>query len=408
MPECIGTKLASVRLREDERGFSIAELLVVMGIFLTVMLITSSAFKTIVNQTAQQGKSLETQIEGVVGLEVLRADLEQAGFGLPWTFSMPITYSEASLSSSMPSAGYWVSGSAEDFNDAPSAAPRAIQSGNTKFNYDSGNLGAKYLVIKSTVAATNDTAKKWTNLSVLSGIPNTPRVWNSASRDLLATERVIVVKNDLLPTPPTRQLMATGSAKFSATFSNRSSLIKNPVDGDTYQIYGIAPPTSSSSELVRMPFNRADYYVATPLKMPAACAPHTGVLYKANISHSSGGYDPQIPLVDCVADLQVVYGLDGDASGRVNQYLEAPANTATPTATDIRDQLREIRVYILAQDGPKDSMYTYPSQTVAVGEALNGVFRGRVFDLAQLIGSGWQNYRWKVYSIVVRPKNLIQ
>ena len=52
-------------------GFSLTELVVVMGIFLTVMMITSSTFKTIVNSSSQQSKSIETSIQGVVGLEIM-------------------------------------------------------------------------------------------------------------------------------------------------------------------------------------------------------------------------------------------------------------------------------------------------------------------------------------------------
>ena len=69
-------------LIKGEEGYTLTELIVVMAIFLTIMLITSNSFKTIVNQSSQQSKSAETQIGGIVGLEMLRADLEQAGFGL--------------------------------------------------------------------------------------------------------------------------------------------------------------------------------------------------------------------------------------------------------------------------------------------------------------------------------------
>lgn len=396
-------------------GFSMTELIVVMVIFLIIMMITSNTFKTIANQSSQQSKSLETQIEGIIGLEILRADLEQTGFGLPWTFqSNPATalYTEADMESNMP-YNYDETGTAQTiwpgaltpkfFNDAPSNPPRPIQSADTLFNKGGvDNQGAKYLVIKSTVAATSDAAKKWTNRTYSNGTWAT-RVWHDGTRDSAATDRVMVVKDNISATPPTRQLMVDSvTGKYFSPFSTYSTLIKPHLDGEVYQIYGV-----STGDL-RMPFNRADYYIARPKAMPAGCAPHTGVLTKANITHANGGYDPTIPLLDCVADLQVVYGLDNDGAGRVNQYFEAPANTALPTAADIRNQLREIRVYILAQDGKKDLTYSYPSQFIDVGEKLNGVFHGRSFDLSTLIGSGWKNYRWKIYTIVVRPKNLIQ
>jgi type II secretory pathway pseudopilin PulG len=387
----------------DSRGFSLTELIVVMGIFITVMLITSSTFKTIANSSSQQSKSLETQIEGIVGLEVLRADLEQTGFGLPWTFQNTIlttNYVESVLGSNMPTTGYWPAGDPSSFNDAPGGEPRPIQSGNTNFNKGSAADGAKYIVIKSAAAATNDASKKWTNVSYDGGVKSIAS-WGDAARDFAATDRIMVIKNNLKTTPVSRQLMVTGTGSFAAPFSSYSTLIRSPQDGDTYQIYGISP----GSITPKMPFNRADYFLQIPSSMPEGCAPNTGILYKKNISHSTGGYDPTIPLLDCVADLQIVYGLDTDGGGRVNLHT----TTAPATAAEQRAQVRELRVYILAQDGKKDFSFRYPSQTVDVGERFDGVtLTGKSFDLLAHIGTGWQNYRWKVYTIVVRPKNLIQ
>lgn len=386
---------------KDEHGFSLTELIVVMAIFLTIMMITATAFKTISNQSSQQSKSIETQIEGIVGLEMLRTDLEQAGFGLPWNFQdSPTPYIESTLGADKPIADYWPTGNPSlNFNDAPGGFPRAIQSANTKFNID-GGIGSQYLVIKSTVAGTSKVAKKWTNVSYANGA-KTIKTWDDASRDFAADDRVIVVKNNLMTFPPSRQLMVTaGTGKYFETFNHYTTLTKTHIDGDTFQIYGIARTD------VSMPFNRADYYIMRPSNMPLDCAPKTGILYKSNISHSTGLYDPEIPLLDCVADMQVVYGLDTDGGGRVNLHTV----TAPATAADQRAQIREIRAYILAQEGKKDLLFRYPSETVDVGESFDGgtTVTGRSFNLKNVIGAGWDNYRWKVYSIVVRPKNLIQ
>lgn len=415
----------TVRLTSCEDGFTLIELIVVMGIFLTLMLITSETFKTIANQSSQQSKSLETQIEGLVGLEVFRSDLEQIGFGLPWAFPVTITYNEANLdASTKPAANYWPSGSAESFNDSTGTPPRAVLSGNTKFNYDSNNIGASYLVIKSTATATNDTAKKWTSVALKYGGGRLVRTWNNATRDLQADDRVIVVKNNLSSTPPTRELMAPSGTSFSAKFAHYSVLTNTvasrPVrEGDTFQVYGVAVPSTTYPEQVRMPFNRSDYFI-TASNVPAGCAPNTGVLYKASIDQSpsttsGGGYNPIIPLLDCVADMQVVYGVGSAGSSAVSLHEDTTnfmtrINGAADKAGAVRDQLKEIRVYILAQDGKRDLLYNYPSRYVAVGESFDGgtTLLGRSFDLQTLIGSGWNNYRWKVYTIVVRPKNLIQ
>lgn len=395
-------------LFRNKQGYTLVELIVVMAIFITVIMISATAFENIVYRSLQQTKSAETQIEGIVGLEVLRADLEQAGYGLPWEFSTAITYGESSADASVPTS-FWPSGDSTSFNDAPNNAPRPILNGNTTFN-ESGGVGSNYLVIKSILAATNNTTKKWTTVSFDKDGAKHIRQWGTADRDFTPSERVIVVKNSLNSTPPTRQLMATGGTVFSSTFDSYSTLTKQHSNGDTFGIYGVNPNAD-----LRMPFNRADYYIMRPTtKMPKECADSAGVgiLYKSTIiqgtGSSAGGLTLGMPLLDCAADMQVVYGLDTDGAGRVNQYLDAPASTPSPTAADIRSQLKEVRVYILAQEGKKDRLYVYPSETVMVGEVLNGIQRGRVFNLKNLIGPDYKYYRWKVYTIVVRPKNLIQ
>ena len=381
---------------QNKRGFTLTELLIVMVVFLVIIMITAAAFKTIVNSSSQQTKSVETQIEGIVGLEILRADLQQAGFGLPWTFSNAITYEEAE-STNVTTTSL--------FNNAPSDPPCAILSGDTDFNTStSPNNSSKYIVIKSTLAVANDASKKWTTVSYDKNDVKNIVLWGAADRDFTPAERVIVVKNSLMTTPPTRQLIVPSNTVFSARFDAYSTQgLTNPhQNGDTFELYGVNPDTD-----LRMPFNRADYYIKRPASnMPASCAANTGILYKSTVSHSNGNPTVGMPLLDCVADMQILYGFDTSGDGVVNFHDTVPLTTAQ----EIRNQLREVRVYILAQEGKKDLSYSYPSATIDVGDSFDGgtSVAGRRFNLQTLIGSDYKYYRWKVYSIVVRPKNLIQ
>lgn len=377
-------------------GFTLTELIVVMGIFVTVMLITSSSFKTIVNRSSQQSKSVETQIGGIVGLEIFRADLVQAGFGLPWEFR------------STPSAATYLEAADTTYNDATGDPPRAIISGLNNSLFGT-YTGSRYIVIKSATVAASETSKKWTNVSYAEGAKKITS-WGDPHRDFAANDKVIVVKNSLNTNPPTRQLMVANlsdslilpAGSFYTTFNNYSALTLPHRDGDTFQVYGIA---SAATAAIRMPFNRADYYISNSSAedVPVFCAPNAGVLYKATINHADGSRN-KMPLLDCVADMQIVYGLDNNGDGTIDQYGDSPATTASPSAADIRSQLKEIRVYILAQDGKKDLIFSYPSSSVEVGETLDGVFWGRRYP----IKDAYKNYRWKVYTIVVRPNNLIQ
>lgn len=396
----------------EDKGFTLVELIVVMAIFITVMVTASMSFETINKHFRQQSRISETLAEEIVGLEVLRSDLKQTGFGLPWTFQRaPATtlYKECQVSSdSVPASGFWVGsppGGAtswvRSFNDATGNPPRAIQSADTLFNTKDG-VGSKYLVIKSMVVGggpQNTAARKWTNVAYANGV-HSIKTWDDADRDLESTDRVVVVKNSMNTTPATQQLMVTSTGSFSTTFNNYSTLIQPHQDGDTYEVFGVASSDPA------MPFNRADYYVRTPDAIPTDCAPHTGTLFKATLKHADGTF-AEMPLLDCVADMQIVYGRDTSASGSINDHT-----TAAPSTPDLlRAELKEIRVYILAHQGRKDPGYTYPSRYVTVGESFGGSVKGRVFDLQDLISGGgdsWKRYRWKVHTIVVRPKNLSQ
>lgn len=388
----------------DQRGFTLTELIVVMAIFTVVIMVTSNTFKTVITAAGQQSKSAETQIEGIVGLEVLRGDLEQAGFGLPWTFQSTLTnYKEPNLDGQRPDS-FWASGtSLNSLKDDPNP-PRAVQSGNTTFNLGDDGRGSSCLVIKSIVASTNQAAKKWTSIAY-TATSKTTTTWDSPDLNPKKEDRVIVLRTTFTNNLPQRQLgVNSGGAFFSmfgtATYSNVTTLTVPHTDGDIFQVYGVDDGDTW------MPFNRADYYVTRPAKMPATCAPGTGILYKSTANQGGAGSGfTEIPLLDCVADMQVVYGLDTSGAGFINSHLATPNLT---TAQAIRDQVKEIRVYILAQEGKKDTSYRYPTSTVNVGEDFGGGLQGRTFNLQKHIGPEYLNYRWKIYTIVVRPKNLIQ
>ncbi|QXE91477.1 prepilin-type N-terminal cleavage/methylation domain-containing protein [Geomonas subterranea] len=394
---------------KGKQGYTLVELIVVMAIFTIVIVVASAGFKTVLTQVGQQSKLMETDIGSVVGLELFRSDLQSAGYGLPWGLqNTPAGYTEVTTTepSGQPptNATFWPSGqSARSYNDA-AGVPRAVQSGNTTFNLKDG-VGSQYLVLKSLSVAgsTSGVQRKWLSVSYdETNVKKAPN-WNDPAniRNFSATDRVIVLRNTFSNNVPSRQLQVTSTGAYSTTFSNYTAMTIPHSSGDMFQVYGVDAATD-----LRMPFNRADYYVRTPAPMPPACAPNTGVLYKAVLKQAASGGFTEIPLLDCVADLQVVYGVGPSGTGDINFHQTTLPGTGSPQ--EIRQQLKEIRVYVLAQQGKKDPGYHHPNSQIEVGERFGGSLMGRTFDLPTQIGTGWDNYRWKVYPIVVRPQNLIQ
>jgi len=361
-------------MMKREAGFSLIELLITMVIMGFVLTLGSDMFVGLLRGYKQQSKITETNIEGIVALELLRRDIASAGYGLPWSLST--AYNEAT------------NAVAAVYNDSPTnSPPRAIVSGDniTAAGYVNGS---DYLVIKAVNLAQNDTCTKWTIL------PNTgiASSWTPTSENLATTDRVILISPGSTAAN-SRTLVASG------IFSAMTALSSD----ETSVIYGVAPADANP---LWMPFNRADYYVKTTgITIPGRCASGTGVLYKAIVDQSGGGFSGNVfPLFDCIADMQVSYDLDRNGDGTISNTVVLNDLLGTPlTAQQLRDQLKVVRVYILAHEGQRDDNYTNPTNPILVGQSAP---LGRNFDLSSLADPKWQHYRWKVYSLIVRPNNL--
>jgi prepilin-type N-terminal cleavage/methylation domain-containing protein len=366
-----------------DAGFTLVELLVVMVIMAFALAVTSNMFLGLLNQYNQQGKIAETNIEGMVGLELLREDIERAGYGLPW--QTPIVYSEAG----------------DIYDDAPSNPPRPILSDSNyaagfPITTTNGYKNADLLVIKAANIIRNASAQKWTYVTD-TGTGATWTGGQAVGEYPLDTDYVIMLSQGTSDVD-TRTLVTNGDpllpSPWVTTFKNLTAFTAG-ASPDPLFVYGLYDKSTAP----RMPFNRADYYILGPQNFantPARCAPNTGVLVKSTISQSTGGRTDVLPLLDCVADMKVIFMLDPG-----NGVLKPSDNLIIPymSAQQIRQQVKEVRVYILAQEGQYDKTYTHPVTVIPVGEAPYT----HQFDIGANV-----NYRWKLYTIVVQPKNMKQ
>jgi prepilin-type N-terminal cleavage/methylation domain-containing protein len=379
----------------NNKGFTLVELIVVMAVFTVVLTLAANSFNTILEKNSTVSSSEESNIEGVIGLEMFRHDLEQAGFGLPSSFSGAApNYDEAA------------DPPGDDLNDSTdNAVPRPV----VALNHPGGDMLADtdYLAIKGTTLGSSQASQRWTYVNY-SSIPRPPHQW--ASENLSDGNHVVVLNRTFNETGVTNQLVTSGGS-FDATYSSTAfdSDFSPPLEHQIFTIYGVDGGT------LRMPFNRTDYFVETPDPLPARCAPNTGSLFKAIVSQSNGTLS-STPVLECVADMQVVFGWDLDGDGLIDAYSDADGSTVNggltsqvkasshgvmETANGIRGSLKLIKVYILAQDGKKDPFYTSSISSIKVGadgeENITNTY---------VLNSEQKHYRWKVYKIVVRPKNL--
>ncbi len=395
------TPMATFSRVRDERGFSLVEMVVVTAIFVTILIITGQSFEMIVAKSTQENKLAETQIEGAVGLEILRRDLAQAGYGLPWNLD-GVTYNEVTDADGLGVPNL----DSTEFNDNPPNAPRAVVSSDEDIAATVGFNDSDVLVVKSTITGMSETAKKWYGATFT----------HYTSIEMAAGERLIVLKNSFSGGVLANKMLVHDDTNFTVSYPAAGGTFPaafRPDTGlDTFMVYGVAPHSSSSSTL-RTPFNRSDYFIKRPDEsraMPATCAQQiadsdsegVGILYRATASHSDGGFASFNPLLDCVADMQVVYSLDSNGDGSVDRHSNEPLSSAE----DVRAQVKEVRVYILAQEGAKSTSFTFPNGSILVGEVINGEEYGRPFVFADHNIKDWANYRWRLYTIVVSPGNL--
>lgn len=384
-------------------------MIVVMGVFITVLMISASAFNTILVQASKVFRSEESNIEGIIGLEILRHDLQQSGYGL---FSEPALY-DANEAAVTPASNY---------NDAPDNVPRPIVAGEnlTGAVSDSNTImeGSDYLVIKGTTVSREKAAQKWTFLKFSSSVV-TPQKWASTAENFASPDKVVLIRKQF-GTPIRSSLVNDPTGDFYYAYSDIGFKHLSSASAAIYTVYGV-----DKAATLRFPFNRTDYFVARPsttTTIPAYCAPNTGMLYKTTVNHVGGGLN-YIPILDCVLDMQVVLGWDINGDGLIDTWSNANGSLANPnpdptglqnavgatnnnsitTLPNIRNNLKIVKVYILAQNGKKDTGYTSasPLEVGDTGEA--SITRPSGLPLA----ANQLNYRWKLYRIVVRPKNLL-
>ena len=386
--------------------------MVAMAFSLIVIMLATQAFNNALNTSKVITKSEESNIEGVVGLEVLRHDLEQAGYGLYTDVDSPIpTFSEAAAGTT-----------AASYNDSSAGIPRAILGGD---NLNPGNdatvlTGTDYLVIKATTLGNNQAAQKWSYLSYTSAsLLGASKTWPSSADNLVdGVDQVVVTRQTYKNGILSRKLIydianpSTWAQTFSASGAYASNYKPN-VRGVQYYYYGLGSSTP------RAPFNRVDYLVKkVPSDMSSSCAPGAGTLYKTVLNQADGTMT-SIPLLDCVADMQVALGWNTTGSGgtSVDTYSNADGSTVSSPSgaltsvpmTDpvfIRTSLKLVKVYILAQDGGYDKTFTNTATQFVVGDPTDTTVPSSLVSTINLTASKYQNYRWKLYRIVVRPLNL--
>ncbi len=73
---------------------------------------------------------------------------------------------------------------------------------------------------------------------------------------------------------------------------------------------------------------------------------------------------------------------------------------------ELRETLKFAKVYLMVQDGKRDSTYRNSQEIIVGNKSLGEESLTKKYSVADLDANNWTNFRWKVYRIVVTPLNL--
>jgi hypothetical protein len=116
------------------------------------------------------------------------------------------------------------------------------------------------------------------------------------------------------------------------------------------------------------------------------------------------------PIMNCVKDFQITFGLDTNDDGLIDLWDPTQSGGFESGKYDIktlRKRIKQVRIYILAQNGSFDPDFTYSNpddeaapDTICVGDPWLKNVRYVQLTPEQ------RKYRWTVVSISVTPRNL--
>ena len=325
-----------------QRGMTMVELMVSLAIVMLIIGAATTAYLKLLRTYRTQGRLAESYMANLTGLEMLRYDIEMAGFGLPASLTAGATYTEAAAhGANTPAPPYDPS----TLNDAVNPAPRAF------VQLDNGGANSSdVLAIKSSAANLNPTSKKWSMISRAGSGFQWSNYGEAAALDPSWTlppspaDMFIILDNTYLQVDSIQwvvlyfQCVTTpNTGYYNDAPPSRAPRSRHPTQS-VYYMYGLDNSATHS-----MPFNRVDYYLDKIHPNFQAVAPQTPTHCIEARSTRRTARSSKLPCIDCVRDFQVAFGLD--TSGVDANTIQWQSNLAGLTAAEIQQQLREVRVF---------------------------------------------------------------
>lgn len=368
-------KVKTMRQLLNEKGVTLTELLVVLGIFAIIMSGFFAAYIVQIRNMTKEYKIGESDVEFEVGKSIIERDLIQAGYGF-----------------------------ADDYQGVVAAALLPLNGTNDNDNKTPAGETFDTITVRGTgVGRFSSATTRWSYYRVV-GTDQLYRIWVGIGTDenILLNSRIIFME------PSLKQLMVVAGNWFSTVTVEEHSPI-TPSSVEPWIIYGL------DSNNPATPLYAVRYYLGGAA--PAGCAPNTLNLIRAESNTVLGAPVGTTPILSCVRNFQVAFGLDTDQDSdkTINCWDNGGTVAAGYDKKTLIRRLRQIRIYALVQVGNRDPEFSYANpdpppattpQTIRVGDLnLTACGGGGVGLNITLAGEELQ-YRWKVITLNIKPRNL--
>lgn len=353
----------------QEKGFSLVEMMVAVVVFAVIMSVAMGAFIAQLESNAREYSLAEAEIENNIALNsILKNDISLAGYGLANDYDI-------------------------DDNGTDDWTPAAVAAVN---NVSSNDDNDELLLTGTALGMNSRAAKGWSYYDGTEFATWTdPR--ENIQTNTAASKRDVV----LLMEPNRKALLTDGAGNWRFRFNGAT----NPLT--------VLPGGASFSAIpegtLAYGFRRADNLPASPRPYytvryylggtsPKTCAPNTQTLERGE---SLTADDPTgQPLLSCVRNFQVAFGLDTNEDGIIDLWDDGGTTLQGYSFENQRKRVKQVRIYLLVQNGRRDPDYQYPAATVRVGDTSLGVGENVALTAEQ------RSYRWRLLSLSVVPKNI--
>lgn len=403
------------------RGVSLVELLIVLSIFGIVMAGLYSAYSVQLKQGVKEFRFAESEMEYQIAKSIIERDLQHAGFGLTFPFKYQ-DYCGEGIEATIVAAT-----ACPSKLDCPTSlgfcVPIAVWG--TDDNPDTLSISG------TAIGHASRASQAWSYIKNESGYL---QEWSDARESLLEGnsddegDRFFYI-NPIYGTYVTGDTPNETTGKTwlfpysgpTTTYGTTNPPAPNKAKtGDV--VYGLYSRSTPSEPTADYPYYVVRYYLSSSASGLKNCEGGTKNLLRAESKSGSLVPAQGDPILNCVLDFEVAIGRDVTKDGIVDCWDNGGADF-TANNTDLKDaiknQVKQVRIYALVQDGNFDPSFTYSNpdpaasapDRILVGDNIlmkcqNNAATAGLVGREITLTANQRHYQWKVITVSVIPRNI--